>query len=204
MILVTGFNVSKTTASTVFLKWLDIMFVRLKPLIKWPEREQLWETTPLCFRKHFKTKVAIIIDCFEVFINKPANLLARATTWSQYKHHNTIKVLIGICPQGTISFILKAWRGRVSDKHLTVHCGLLSNLLPGDCILADRGFDIMDSAALYCAEVQIPAFTRGKKQLSAVDVENSRRIASVRIYVEQVIGNVRNKYKILQSTLPLI
>ena len=51
------FNVSKTTASTVFLKWLDIMFVRLKPLIKWPEHEQLWETTPLCFRKHFKPKL---------------------------------------------------------------------------------------------------------------------------------------------------
>ena len=61
----------------------------------------------------------------------------------------------------------------------------------------------MDSAALYCAEVQIPAFTRGKKQLSAIDVENSRRIASVRIHVERVIGNVRNKYNILQSTLPL-
>ena len=43
------FNVSKTTASTVFLKWLDIMFVRLKPLIKWPEREQFWKTTSLCF-----------------------------------------------------------------------------------------------------------------------------------------------------------
>ena len=91
----------------------------------------------------------------------------------------------------------------MSDKHLKEHCGLLSNLLPGDCILADRGFDIMDSAALYWAEVQIPAFTIGKKQLSAIDVENSRRIASVRIHVERVIGNVRNKYKILQSTLPL-
>ena len=81
--------------------------------------------------------------------------------------------------------------------------GILSDLLPGDCILADRGFDIQDSAALYCAEVQIPAFTKGKKQLSALDVERSRHIASVRIHVERVIGNVRNKYKLLQSTLPL-
>ena len=89
------FSISKTTASSVFLRWLDIMFVKLAPLIKWPERDPLWETTPLSFRKHFKTKVVIIIDCFEVFINKPSNLLARATTWSQYKHHNTAKFLIG-------------------------------------------------------------------------------------------------------------
>ena len=74
------FVVSKTTASTVFLKWLDVMFVRMSPLISWPDRDKLWETTPMSFRKHFKTKVVVIIDCFEVFICKPANLLARATT----------------------------------------------------------------------------------------------------------------------------
>ena len=88
----------------------------------------------------------------------------------------------------------------MSDKHLTEHCGLLSNLLPGDCILADRGFDIMDSAALYSAEVQITAFTRGKKQLLAIDVENSKRKASVQIHVEWVIGNVKNKYKMKYFT----
>lgn len=96
----------------------------------------------MCFRKHFKTQVAIIIDCFEVFINKPANLHARPTTWSQYKHHNTVKFLIGITPQVVIAFISKAGGGRVSDKHLTESCRLLSNLLPGDYVLAGRGFNI--------------------------------------------------------------
>jgi len=35
-------------------------------------------------------------------------------------------------------------------------------------ILADRGFTIEDSAKLYCAEVKVPPFTRGKKQFSRV------------------------------------
>ena len=72
-----------------------------------------------------------MIDCFEVFIEKPTNLLARDQTFSSYKHHNTIKVLIGINPQGTISFISEAWGGRTSDKFLTENCGFKEKLLPG-------------------------------------------------------------------------
>ena len=157
----------------------------------------------MCFRKHFGTKIAVIIDCFEVFINKPKNVMARAQTFSSYKHHNTVNFFIGITPQGVISYISKAWGGRTSDKFLTENCDFLKKLTPGDIVMADRGFDIEESVAVYCAEVKIPSFTKGKRQLSSLDVEKSRRIASVRIHVERVIGNVRNKYSILQGILPL-
>ena len=86
----------------------------------------------------FGLKTSVIIDCFEVFIDRPSNLLARAQTFSNYKHHNTVKVLIGITPQGTISFVSEAWGGRTSDKSLTENCGFLNNLVPGDLVLADR------------------------------------------------------------------
>ena len=158
---------------------------------------------PMEFRKYFGLKVSIIIDCFEVFIERPSNILARAETWSNYKHHNTVKFLIGIAPQGAVSFLSKGWGGRVTDKHLTENCDLLSKLLPGDIVLADRGFDIQDSVGLHCAEVKIPAFTRGKKQLSPLEIEQTRKIAHTRIHVERVIGLVRNKYTILQSTIPI-
>ena len=71
-------------------------------MISWPEREQLWKTMPMCFQYAFGKKVTVVIDCFEVFIDHPSNLLARAQTFSTYKHHNTIKVLIGITPQGPL------------------------------------------------------------------------------------------------------
>ena len=178
------------------------MDICLSCLISWPEREDLWRTMPQCFQYSFGKKVTVIIDCFEVFIDRPTNLMARAQTFSNYKHHNTAKILIGITPQGTISFVSEAWGGRTSDKFLTENCGILKNLLPGDLILADCGFTVHESVWYYGAELNIPAFTRGKDQLDPVDVETTSGIANVRIHVEHVIGTLRQKYTILQSTLP--
>ena len=45
-------------------------------LTKWPSREALQKTMPFCFRVHYGLKVVAIIDCFELFIEKPSNLLA--------------------------------------------------------------------------------------------------------------------------------
>ena len=100
------------------------------------------------------------------YIERPSNVLARVQTFSSYKHHNTVKYLIGIIPQGTVCFILDGWGGHVSNKHLTENSGLLNHLIPGETILADRGFDIEDSVGIYCARVSIPAFTftKGKQE----------------------------------------
>jgi len=37
------------------------------------------------------------------------------------KQYNTVKFLIAITLQGTISFVPKAWGGRNSDKYITEH-----------------------------------------------------------------------------------
>lgn len=196
------FGVSQSTVSKNWKKWIDIMYFRLKPLVLWPEREQLKKTMPPAFKRHFG-KCVCIIDCFELFCERPSDLMARAQTYSQYKHHNTVKFLIGISPQGVISYVSKGWGGRVSDKYLTENCGLLNHVLPGDQILADRGFTVQESVGFYCGELIIPPFTKGKKQLSQVEVDTARQLSSVRIHVERVIGLLRNKYTILQSTIPI-
>ena len=78
--LVYRFNVSCSTISRILLKWLAILDNKLKPLLLWREREDLRRTMPDCFCTSFRDKVAVVIDCFEVFIERPSNLLARAAT----------------------------------------------------------------------------------------------------------------------------
>lgn len=117
--------------------------------------------------------------------------MAKSATWSQYKHSNTVKVFIAITPQGVTSFISPTWGGRVSDKHLTICSGFLKKLLPGDILLADQGFDISEDVAGMQASLKIQAFTKGCLQLEPKDIEETKKLANLRIHVERVIGATR-------------
>ena len=193
------FGIAESTVSTIIHKWLNILYVSLKFLIRWPTREEVRAILPECFRPKFH-KAVVIIDCTEVFIERATNLLARSQAWSNYKSHNTVKYLIGITLQGTVSFVSKAWGDSVTDKQITQECGILDLLLPGDLVLADRGFNIFELVGMHHAEAKLPAFTKGKIQLSAKEVQVSRELSVVRTHVERLIGVIKQKYSILEGT----
>lgn len=139
-------------------------------LVYWPSRETLHATMPACFQESFGDNIAVIIDCFEIFIETPSNLLTAAQCWSNYKHHQTVKVLIGITPQGTISYISDTYGGRISDKRITEISGLLECLKPQDVILADRGFLIEEFLSPIQVTLKMPAFTKGRKNIVELNI----------------------------------
>ena len=80
--------------------------------------------------------------------------------------------------------------------------GFLEKIAAGDCILADRGFLIQKEMNEKGAFLKIPKFTRGKRQLSAKEVDESRQLANVIIHVERVIGRLKD-YRILQTIIQI-
>jgi len=70
--------------------------------------------------------------------------------------------------------------------------------------MADRGFrlHVILLGLLQC-ELIVPASTKGKNQLPPKDVEKSRTLSHMRIHVERVIGVLKNRYTILQRSLPI-
>ena len=195
------FRIHVTKVSKIFHTWID-MARELNQFIVWPDRGCIHENLPDCFKQKYM-RTTCIIDCSEIFIERPSSLSARAETYSNYKSHNTVKFLIAISPTGAIIFVSKCWGGRVSDKHLTANSGFMDHLMHGDLVLADRGFDIADDLSLFGASLAIPPFTKGKDQLSQSEVERARALSRVRIHVERAIGRLKLLYKILQTTLPI-
>ena len=122
-------------------------------------------------------------------------------TYSNYKHHNTFKSLIGISPGGAIIFVSKLFPGSISDKQLTERSGLLQLIEKGDSIMADRGFDIQDMLTPLGVRVNLPTFLKGKPQLEANELVETRRIASLRIHVERAMERIKN-FHILDGTIP--
>ena len=195
------FGVSLGRVSQIFHEWIDIMARELNQLIVWPERKMIRETLPECFKPKY-AQATCIIDCSEIFIERATSLVARSETYSNYKSHNTANFFVAISPTGAIIFISKCWGGRASDKLITSKCGFLDKLIHGDLVLADRGFDIAEDLGLRGTTLAIPAFTKGKLQLSQREVETSQTISNVRIHVERAIGQMKC-FKILQNTFPI-
>ena len=100
----------------------------------------------------------------------------------------------------------KCWGGPASDILIVRESGFCSSKfhMPEDQVLAERGFTLKDDfAAGSGSELIIPAFTKNKSQLSADEVETSRKMFSIRIHIECIISLLKNRYTILKGIMPI-
>ena len=166
----------------------------------WPSREMVNVHMPKCFKDAYPS-TRVTLDATEIRVQKPTLSEFQKMTFSNYKNTNTYKVLIGISPSGAITFVSKVYPGAISDTDLTIKCGILDLLDSGDSVMADRGFTIQNELTLIGVKLNIPPFLRGKTQLSAKEMVETRRIASLQIHIEQAIERIKN-FHIFDRALP--
>lgn len=192
------FGISISLVSRICITWINLLYFELKDIFPFPTQELVRKNMPEEFAEFASTR--IILDCTELFIQRPSAMLAQSETWSDYKHHNTWKLLVGVTPNGQVSFLSDLWGGRVSDKQITRESGVLALLDSGDNVMVDRGFDIRDILP-DGVTLNMPPFLAGRNQLTAAETEETMTIASVRIHVERAIGRIKT-YHILDGCLP--
>ncbi|XP_013403344.1 uncharacterized protein LOC106168719 [Lingula anatina] len=194
------FGVHTTTVSRICKTYFELLYFRFRQMPIWPSREIIDQTMPECFKQEYPS-TRVVLDCTELFIETPNQCDVSGQTYSNYKSHNTAKGLLGIAPNGFITFVTDLVPGRMSDKDITENSGLLDLLEEGDSVMADRGFLIDEYLAEKKIGLNIPPFMSGKPQLSPGEEDETRSIAKVRIHVERVIGRVKN-YRILKYVFP--
>ena len=195
------FGVCESTASSAFTTWVKLMAKELDWLISWSDRKIIQRDLSSMFRKYY-LKCRVIIDCTELFVETPSSLEVAAMCWSNYKQHYTAKFLIGITPNGHISFVSETYGGRASDVFIAENSKFCNKLQPNDQVMADHGFKINNLSAFHQCSLKIPPSKHRNLQMSASDVQETSIIANVRIYVEQAIKSIKDFY-ILKKELPV-
>ena len=107
----------------------------LKHYVYVPDSDVIRQTAPSRF-KHLRSTHSTI-NCAEIFIETPKCHALQSVTWSDYKHHNTLKFV----------YVSEAYSGKISDKKLTIDCGYLDSIPQYMKVIAGKGFNISDECA---------------------------------------------------------
>ncbi|XP_046589297.1 uncharacterized protein LOC124293242 isoform X2 [Neodiprion lecontei] len=184
----------------VVLKIIDMLYVCLKEGIPFPDKDEISKNLPVCF-DDFRN-VRIVLDCTEIFIQRPKNLCCQQASYSRYKSTYTIKFMTGVTPGGIISFISEMYGGRVSDDAIFEQSKILNYLEKGEAIMVDKGFRVDK----LCKEKDIklirPPFKKEQLQFTREESRLNAKIARARVHVER--SNQRLKvFKVLGSRMPI-
>ncbi|XP_031356071.1 uncharacterized protein LOC116180298 [Photinus pyralis] len=184
------FDVSVGTVTNVVVTFIhvlhEIIFKKLMNSI--PKRTKNKSCLPNCASTF--TNCRIILDCTEVISAVPRQSMKKQKlTYSSYKHRNTLKGLVGVAPNGVITYASDLYPGSSSDKAIVGHCGILQQLEAGDLILADKGFLIKDLLPSG-VNINVPPFLV-TPQFSVEQVRRTECIARARIHVERAIRRMK-------------
>ena len=189
----------RSTCSRLFGTILPVLAAVLKDVLAWPSKDKVVENMPKCFAEF--RNVRVVLDCTEVSVERHSCLDCRVTCYSHYHGGESVKVMIGCSPAGTITFVSEAYGGKASDKKIFCDSGLMEKLESYvDAVMVDKGFMIEEECLRHAIELVRPPFLRGDKQLSAADAKRTRSIARARVHVERVIQRVK-QFAILQHKL---
>ena len=127
--------------------------------LKTLQRQFLHKTKTNYQRHHPLLSIGLVVlsDCIDIEVAATGLISRQNATYSSYRGMYSLKVIVGVAPSAVINYVGKLYPGSISDKANVQESGLLKHLTPGDMILADKGFLILDIVS-HGISVNIPPF----------------------------------------------
>ena len=114
---------------------------------------------------------------------------------------NSFNVLTGVAPNGVLTYISNLYPGSISDKEIVQQSGFLQHFVPGDLILADKGFLIQYIVPKGVSVNISPFLEHGK--FTESEAKLTKSIASCRIHDERANARLKD-FKILSFVPPYL
>ncbi|CAF0814464.1 unnamed protein product [Adineta steineri] len=143
------FNISQSTVSRIIIAWTRFIYSVVSSISLWPSKQQVVENLPFEIKKNYP-RVRVIID------------LQQCVSFA---------ALVGITPNGIVSYISPLYGDATSDRSLlnmTGAASLMELLKPSNHIMSDRGFTL-DLQHSHISLIH-PPFLQRKARLSAKKV----------------------------------
>ena len=158
---------------------------------------------PECFKDTYPN-ARVMIDCTELFCQKPSSLTIQSSLFSHYRHDITYKGLVGVSPSGTITFISELYDGSTPGVEIVKKCGILNKELwkKDDDLMAGRGFTIKKQFERLGVPLNMSSYLSRKDQLFEREVTESHIIAAVRTHVERAIQRIKY-FRQIRTEIPL-
>ena len=196
------FSTPKSTVSRHIITWSNYLYLKLGSIPIWRSKSECCTSMPQVFKDTYPS-TRVIIDCTELFCQRPSSLTIQSSLFSHYKHHVTYKGLVGIASSGGITFVSELYDGSISDVEIVKWYFTERMWSDSDSLMADRGFTIQNLLKPLGVSLNIPAFLQGREQLTMEEVTESQTIAAVRIHVERAIQRVK-KFRQIRNEIPLV
>lgn len=196
------FNVSVSTANSIFITWLNLLHVTLESLLTWTSKGNAASRTPDSFKPK-SPNMYVIIDTTKICVERAPSLVHQSAMFSNNKNHNTYKYLVGISPDQSVTFVSELYEDSVSDEELVQNSGFLDLVEPGDEEMTDKGFKMSaepksKGPSLAVIPMKTSAVRRKKNRVA----HKTQDIASAPECVKSVLSQI-NCFKIFEGTVPL-
>jgi hypothetical protein len=189
----------ESSATRWFVSWVRTIAIFMRREMPYTSRANTRKLLPSIWVTLLSNRrIRLVLDATEWEMETPSEKSANRTTFSTYKHRNTVKFLLGISPEGSVVYTSEGHGGSLSDVRFIEVCGLLFALEEGDDVMADKGFMIHHLLATVGAGLVLPPkLYNNQDGFTSWEVGETEKVAHIRIHVERAMCEAK-RFGVLQ------
>lgn len=185
-------------AKDMFHNIVKLLAKNLKKLIYWPVKHEILSDMPKCFVPYSSTRVVLSTLVIPIQDETPNCAKCKKIFVSKEGVLKTLKVMLGLTPNGKVSFVSLVYAGSNTDEKIFFCTRLLEKLIPSeDAVMLSKDMDI--GAASCLEQITFYALPKlGPYRTTVADVIETKNLTESMVYVERTLRKIKT-FKILQS-----